>query len=85
MPKKASACRSEEPGIDPLNLQLVDNLLYDLNRNQPSFTNVTQGAAEWEMLTLPPNSLLISGLDVSCDANSSLAVRMSLSAPQLSK
>lgn len=46
MPKKASACRSQEPGIDPLNLQLVDNLLYDLNRNQPSVTNVTQGAAE---------------------------------------
>lgn len=85
MLKKASACRSEEPGNDPLNLQLVDNLLYGLNHNQPGFTDVTQGAAEWEMLTLPPNSLLISGLDVSCDANSSLAVRMSLSAPQLSK
>lgn len=33
-------------GIDPLMLQLVDNPLYGLSRNQPSYTDVTQGAAE---------------------------------------
>lgn len=44
-----------------------------------------QKSKKGEACGLPPSSRLISGLEVSCEASSSLAVSISLSAPQLSK